>query len=187
MCSSNTLIRVKELDMDWTMILKSIAPTLATAVLGPLGGVAVAAIGNAMGVSEPTQDKIAKALSNGQLTPEALAKLQELELKYKNDEAQRGITYAELAYKDVDSARNLAVQTHTITPSLLTWLIVLITLGSEGALMFNAMPHTIDDIVLGRILGTMDAALVMVLGYWFGSNQNSQRKTELLANSAPMK
>ena len=36
--------------------LKTIAPTLASALLGPLGGVAVAAIGNVLGMSDATTD-----------------------------------------------------------------------------------------------------------------------------------
>jgi hypothetical protein len=41
--------------------------------------------------------------------------------------------------------------------------------------------------VVGRILGLMDAVTMMVLVYWYGSNKDSARKTEMLANSTPMK
>jgi len=70
---------------------------------------------------------------------------------------------------------------------LLTWIIVLITLTAEGLLLFHAMPANADPIILGRVLGTMDTALVMVLSFWFGTNSNSQRKTELLAQAQPVK
>jgi hypothetical protein len=173
--------------MNWTDILKGLAPTLASAALGPLGGVAVSAIGSALGMDNATKDKVAKAFTDGQLTPEAIERLRTLEMQYQNDEKERGFKYAELQYKDVDSARNMAVQTHSLTPSLLTWLIVAITLTAEGLLLFHAMPANADPIIIGRVLGTMDSALIMVLGFWFGSNSNSQRKTELLAqaNSVP--
>ena len=49
------------------------------------------------------------------------------------------------------------------------------------------MPPGADPIIIGRVLGTMDSALVMVLSFWFGSNSNSQRKTELLAQASPTK
>ena len=173
--------------MNWTDILKGIAPTLASAALGPLGGIAVSAIGSALGMDAPTQAKVAKAFTDGQLTPEALEKLKTLELDYQNQEKERGFKYAELEFKDRDSARSMAVATHSLTPSILTWMIVLLTLVAEGALLFNQVPPGADPIIIGRVLGTMDSALVMVLSFWFGSNSNSQRKTELLAQAQPTK
>lgn len=172
--------------MNWTDILKGIAPTLASAALGPLGGIAVAAIGSAMGMDAPTQAKVAKALTDGQLTPEALEKLKLLEMDYQNQEKERGFKYADLEFKDRDSARGMAVATHSLTPSLLTWMIVLLTLLAEGALLFNQVPPGADPIIIGRVLGTMDSALVMVLSFWFGSNSSSARKTELLAQAPPV-
>lgn len=171
--------------MNWIDTLKILAPTVASAFLGPLGGVAVSAIGTALGIDAPTQDKIAKAFTAGQLTPESLARLQELELTYKNEEAERGFKYSELEFKDRDSARNLEIQTQSVTPSILTWIIVTLTLVAEAALLFNQVPPGADPIIIGRVLGTMDSSLVIVLAFWFGSNSNSQRKTELLAQSVP--
>ena len=65
-------------------ILKSIAPTLATAVAGPLGGVAVTALANKFGVSDSI-DAVAKAIAGD---PQAAQKLQELELEYAKLDAQ---------------------------------------------------------------------------------------------------
>ena len=61
--------------MDWTSVIKSIAPTVATALLGPLGGVAVSALGNVLGVSEATQDKIAEVVKSAGMTPEIVKAL----------------------------------------------------------------------------------------------------------------
>lgn len=173
--------------MDWLATLKTLAPTVASAFLGPLGGVAVSAVGNLLGVSEATQDKIAQAISSGNMTPEQVAALKTLELQYKNEEAERGFKYSELEFKDRDSARNMAVQTHSMTPSILTWIIVALTLAAEAMLLFNQVPPGADPIIIGRVLGTMDSSLIMVLSFWFGSNSNSQRKTELLASASPVK
>ena len=166
--------------------LMSVAPTIASALLGPLGGVAVAGLGKIFGIDNATTTDITKAIQSGKLTPDQLADIQKLELQFKNDEAERGFKYSELEFKDRDSARNLAVQTHSITPSLLTWLVVVLVLTAEGLMLFNVVPPGADPIILGRILGTMDSALIMVLSFWFGSNSNSQRKTELLAQANPV-
>src|SRR5512135_783103 len=95
--------------MDWTTTLKQLAPTVASALGGPLAGIAVQALGSVFGVSEPTQNKIAEVITNSQMTPESIAKLKELEMQYQNEEKERGFKYAELAFKDRDSARNANV------------------------------------------------------------------------------
>ena len=164
--------------MDW---LLKLAPTLASAVLGPLGAVAVSAIGSALGVSDATQDKIADVIKNGQLTPEQLSKIKELELKYQADEKERGFKYSELEFADTKSARDMQMSTKSMTPSILTWIIVAITLACEAMLLFNQVPPGADPIIIGRVLGTMDAALITVLGFWFGSSHGSQNKDALIA------
>jgi hypothetical protein len=65
-------------------LLKNIAPTLATAVAGPLGGAAVSAIASKLGVGD-TVEEVAKAIAGD---PAAAQKLQELELEfYKTEQA----------------------------------------------------------------------------------------------------
>ncbi len=63
-------------------LLKNIAPALATAVAGPLGGAAVSAIANKLGVGESVEE-VAKALTTD---PAAAQKLQELELEFYKTE-----------------------------------------------------------------------------------------------------
>jgi len=59
-------------------LLKGIAPTLATAVAGPLGGVAITALASKFGVSDSI-DAVAKAIAGD---PQAAQKLAEMELEY---------------------------------------------------------------------------------------------------------
>jgi len=59
-------------------LLKGIAPTLATAVAGPLGGAAVTALASKFGVSDSI-DAVAKAIAGD---PQAAQKLAEMELEY---------------------------------------------------------------------------------------------------------
>ena len=62
---------------DLFNILKGIAPTLATAVAGPLGGAAVTALAAKLGVSDSV-DAVAKAIAGD---PAAAQKIAELELE----------------------------------------------------------------------------------------------------------
>lgn len=67
---------------DLLGLLKGFAPTLATAVAGPLGGAAVSAIAAKLGVSDSVE-AVAKAIT---ADPAAAAKLQELELEFYKTE-----------------------------------------------------------------------------------------------------
>lgn len=171
--------------MSFLDTLKILAPTVASALGGPLAGAAVSAIGGMFGIPEATQDKIETMFTDGKMTPDQISALRTLELQYQNDEQERGFKYTELEFKDRDSARTMAEQTHSLTPSLLTWVVVAVVMLAEGGMLFKSIPSVVDPVVLGRIMGTMDSALIMVLSFWFGSNSGSARKTELLAAAQP--
>lgn len=170
--------------MDWKEVIGAVAPTVATALGGPLAGAAVAAIGNAFGMSEPSQTKIQAAIENQQLTGEQVAELRKLEIQLKSEEAERGFKYADLEYRDRDSARKYntdgGIQGRLFILSL---LLLTLTLGCEVAVLFNGYPKDLQDIVVGRVLGLMDAVAMMVLAYYYGTSAGSARKTDLLAKS----
>ena len=171
--------------MDWTTVLKSIAPTVATALLGPLGGVAVSALGNVLGVSEATQDKIADVIKSAGMTPEQITAIKQLELEYQNTEKERGFKYAELSFQDRDSARKANVAGGTQRP--LFWLslfLLCVTIGSEAIVLFHGYPPATSELVVGRVLGLMDAVAMLVLSYWYGTTNGSAQKSELLAQKA---
>lgn len=172
---------------SWTDTLTKLAPTVASAILGPLGGIALSAIGNIIGIDGATQDTIKAAIEDGRLTPEHIAELKKLEMSYIENEKERGFKYAELSFKDRASAResNVAggVQNQLFWLSL---LLLAVTLGSEVAVLFFGYPSTIDDIVVGRVLGLLDSVALLVLSYWFGSSSGSNDKTTLLAKAQPV-
>ena len=63
---------------DLLNLLKGVAPTLATAVAGPLGAAAITAISSKLGVSDSVEE-VAKAIVGD---PAAQQKLKELELEF---------------------------------------------------------------------------------------------------------
>lgn len=69
---------------DLLNLLKGVAPTLATAVAGPMGGAAITALANKFGVSD-TVDAVAKAIASD---PEASAKLAQAEADFAKAELE---------------------------------------------------------------------------------------------------
>jgi len=171
--------------MDW---LKTIAPTIATALGGPLAGLAVNALGSALGLSDATKDTINDVLTSGSMTGEQVAAIKQAELEMVKHERELGFRFSELGVKDRDSARTANVQGGT--QKYLFWLsLVLLSfcLGIEGWVLFNGMPDQMPDIVSGRVLGLFDAVTMMVLAYWYGTTNGSAIKSDLLAKAPPVK
>ena len=170
--------------MDWLATLKSVAPTVAAALFGPLGAVAVASVGELLGLSGATKDKISEIIQAGQMTPEQIGKLRQLELEYQNNEKERGFRYTELSFKDRDSARQANVSGGT--QKMLFWLslvLLVFTLGTEVAVLFYGYPDKTPEIIVGRVLGLMDAVAMLVLSYWYGTTNGSAVKNELLSQN----
>ena len=173
-------------DFNWKSVLGKLAPTAASLLLGPFAGMAVSALGDALGIDEPTQAKIETAFKSNALTAEQLmaVKLAEQNLALKLEEL--GVKREDIAASDRNSARTNNVAGGT--QNKLFFLSVLLlgtTLGCEVWVLFNGYPAHIPEIVVGRILGLMDSIAAAVLAYWFGTTAGSADKTHLLANSTP--
>ena len=165
--------------MDWLNTLKTLAPTVAAALGGPLAGEAVSALIGVVGGAGP--DDVRKAIEGGRLTAEQISQLRQLELQFQENEHERGFKYAELAFKDRDSARQANVGGGTQRPLFwLSVLLLLLCLGTEVALLILGLPTGTSELVVGRVLGLLDAIAMTVLAYWFGTSSSSALKTEML-------
>ena len=161
--------------MDWTSVIKSVAPTVATALMGPLGGAAVAAIGSILGVSEPTQKTISEIITNGQMTSDQISQLKQLEMQYQNDEKERQFKYADLTFQDVQSARNMEVATKAKTPAILSYAVLLGGGGFLGAVLFGYAK--VDSVLAGTLVGYIVSEMKQVLAYWLGSSADKEQVT----------
>lgn len=165
--------------MNWLDTLKAIAPTVATALGGPLAGAAVSAIGSVLGVDNPTKDTIATLFKDGQLTQEQLGKIRELELKYQADERERGFKYAELEYKNQDSARQMQIATHSRMPAVLT---IMVTLGFFGILtLLFFHPELKGNEIVMMMVGQLSAVWAGCVAFYTGTTFGSANKNALLA------
>ena len=169
---------------DWLGFVKTIAPTVASALLGPLGGAAVAAIGGIIGVSDATQDTIKRVITDGQITQEQLGKFRELELQYKAEERERTFKYAELEFQDTKSARDMQATTRSWVPGALS---VFVTFGFFGILAYMLSGDYRPSDALLVMLGSLGTAWTSIVAFWFGSSHGSTAKTQMLMQNNPSK
>jgi hypothetical protein len=158
---------------DWKSVLRTVAPGLATAVGGPLAGMAVAAIGNALGIPEATQESIQTALAGAK--PEDLLKLKQAEQQFQKDMKALDIDLERISAGDRDSARKMQVETRSKIPGILAGLI---TVGFFGILigMLSGTFTTKDSPELLLLIGSLSTAWGMVVSFFFGSTTGSQNK-----------
>ena len=161
--------------MDW---LKTIAPTIATALGGPLAGMAIEAVSSAIGI-DPKDVK--ETLSEGKLSADQIASIKTAEIELKARAQELGLDFAKLAVEDRKSARDMQVATRSLVPPLLA---VLVTVA-WGLVQYFLLTHVIEPSMrelIARVLGTLDGALMLVLSFYFGSSSGSQAKDERAAS-----
>jgi hypothetical protein len=161
--------------MDW---LKQIAPTIATALGGPLAGLAVSAIAKAVGVEE---DKVSDLISSNKKTPEQIAQVKIAEIELKKQENELGLNFEALAVDDRKSAREMQAATRSIVPPALAGAITLGFFGILSMLLFGQVDGNNPTILM--MLGSLSTAWTGIIAYYFGSSAGSQAKTEMLSKS----
>ena len=153
-------------------LLGNIAPALATAVAGPLGGLAVSAIASKLGVAD-TVEAVTKAIS---ADPDVALKLAQIDLEtlkveQANTADARSMQVAALQQSDVFSKRFTMYLTAFWSLCAAVYI---------GFITFSIIPEPnvrFADTILGFILGTVIATM---LNFWFGSSIGSKEKGEAL-------
>lgn len=144
-------------------MVSKFAPAIGTALGGPLGGLAVTAIAEKLGVADEVE-AVTKAIK---ADPESAIKLQQLE----NDKFK-----AVLADKDSARNREATIATSEKAPLInklvspvLALIVVVAWVGIQYTLLNTTVPQEMRELV-ARVLGTLDGALMVILSYYFGAS-----------------
>lgn len=160
-------------------LVRTVAPTIASAVGGPLAGMATRAISEALlGKPDGSEQELADAAARA--TPEQLMALKNAENDFAVKMRELDIDLERIANQDRDSARNREVQTKDWTPRVLAGLI---TVGYFGALFYmlrNGLPQHGGSEAMLVMLGTLGTAWGGVVAYYFGSSAGSKAKDEAM-------
>ena len=156
---------------DLLGILKGIAPTLATAVAGPMGGAVVTSLANKFGVSDSV-DAVAKAIAGD---PKAAEKLAELELEM-----------AKIDASNTADARKMNSEIQNSATA--SWLAKNIAYVIDVAIIAGALTMTFVVFIIGvpeqnksmafTALGSLWTLTGTVVNFHRGSSAGSKAKTE---------
>lgn len=163
--------------MDW---LKSIAPTIASALGGPLAGLAVDAVSKAIGI-DPKD--VQATIDSGKLTAEQIASIKEAEIAMAARAQELGLDFEKLAVDDRKSARDMQNKTNSWIPGVMA---IVVTLGFFGILVGLMTQQFKTSEALMIMLGSLGTAWTGIIAFYFGSSASSQAKDEMIHNSTPI-
>jgi hypothetical protein len=160
-------------------LLGQVAPTIATALGGPLAGMAVKTLSNVLlGHENGSEEDVQAALASA--SPDQLATLKKIDADFKAHMKELDIDLERIAAGDRDSARQMQRETKDWTPKALAFFI---TFGFFGALiwiMVFGIPQTGTEVLL-MMLGSLSTSWTGVVQFYYGSSAGSKAKNDLLA------
>lgn len=151
-------------------LVGAVAPTLGTAMGGPLGGVAGKVISEALGV--PNNPKaIEKAMDNA--TQEDLVKIKEAELKFEADMKQMEVDVFALETADKQDARKAFSKDWTAR------IIGIATIGGFLGYIFLVTlqpPEQNSEALINLVLGYLGGLASAIISFYFGASNTSKDK-----------
>ena len=166
--------------MDW---LKQIAPTIATAMGGPLAGMATKALSQALlGKEDGSEDDLQTALRSA--SPEQLATVKKIDADFRVQMKSLDIDLEALAVDDRKSARDMQKEVKDWIPRALAVSVTLGYFSIIGYVLAMGLPINGSEVLL-MLLGTLSAGWTGVMAFYFGSSSGSQKKDQMIYNSTP--
>lgn len=169
---------------DWKKIVGSVAPTIATALGGPLAGVATKFLAeNLLGDSGKGVEDIEKYISGA--TPEQLVQMKQIEAQFKIEMKKADIDVQKLAVDDRKSARELFKI--NVWPQIILSSVFIVGYFGILWLLFGGtivLDTSIRDMA-GILLGVLTSGIPMILRFWFGGSPQDEAHMDRIYNSVP--
>lgn len=162
-------------------IVGAVAPTLGTALGGPLGAVAGTFIAKALGAPPGDEKAIEAAVASGD--PDVLVKLKQADNDFKAHLADVGLAEDRLVFDDKANARSREIALRDSTPAILAYGVTIGFFGTLGYLLAYGKPAAGGDALL-VLLGSLGTAWTAIVSFYYGSSQGSARKDAALVEIA---
>ena len=161
-------------------ILGAVAPTLGSALGGPMGGMAGKMIADALGVKND-EKSISQAIATA--TPEQLAEIKRIESTFKVQMKELDIDLERIHSQDRDSARRRQAEMGDHIPSVLAVMTLLSFFAYIGAVTFSEAARGADIGFINIAVGWLGGTASTVIAYYFGSSSGSDKKDKMLGDS----
>ena len=185
------------MDFDWKSVVGTVAPTIATALGGPLAGVAVSSLAAAFGLSSDADEKqVAQCVQKASF--EQLAELKKGDSDFKAKLAELEVDLVRISADDRKDARQREIDADdSSTPKLLAIINVIGNLAVSAAIFYAMalyMNGTLSDIkvpeflvaLIGGVVSNIYSSSKQVMEYYFGSSNSSNSQNRLLYHSSPI-
>ena len=164
-------------------LLGSIAPSIATALGGPLAGLGVKALSKALlGAEDFSEEAVMEAMATA--SPEQLAAVKKIDADFKVQMKSLDIDLERIAVDDRKSARTMQTETKDWIPRALAISVTLGYFGIIAYVLVSGLPMNGSEVLL-MLLGTLSAGWTGVMAFYFGSSSGSQKKDAMIHNSIP--
>ncbi len=164
-------------------LLSSVAPSIATALGGPLAGLGVKALSKALlGAEDFSEEAVMDAMATA--SPEQLAAVKKIDADFKVQMKALDIDLERIAVDDRKSARDMQKETRDWIPRALA---VSVTAGFFAILIYMlvyGLPTSGNEALL-LLLGALQTAWGGIIAFYFGSSSGSQKKDAMIYNSTP--
>jgi hypothetical protein len=165
--------------MNW---LLQVAPTVASALGGPLAGLATTVLAKFLNVAPHEVNDI---IQSNKLTADQIAQVKLAEIELQRQAQELGLNFAKIEVQDTMSARNMEMSTQSHIPAVLASITTIGFFGILALLFFNKVDPTNNALMI--MLGSLGTAWTGVISFYFGSSAGSQAKDKMLFHSTPTK
>lgn len=192
-------------DFDWKTLVRTVAPSIASVFGTPLAGMGVTALLNVLlppDAARPApgdaEDVIKQALLGA--NPDLMMKVKQAEQQFLLDMKRLDIdlekTLDQLDVQDRSNARDLKVnwlKTDKWDYEPVLAALVLVAFGYAEFWVFGYASSTVEPMdankamLVGKMLGMIDAGFMALVLFRWGSSKSSERKTEIAAQTEAQK
>ena len=150
-------------------IIGAVAPTLGTAIGGPMGGMAANMIADVLGVPND-QKSIETAIQNA--TPEQMLELKKAEQEFEIQMEELGVKVFELETQDKQYARGMFSKDWTAR------IIGLFTIGGFLGYIFLVTlqpPEQNSEALINLVLGYLGGLASAIISFYFGASHTPDK------------
>lgn len=183
-------MNLKDIGAGTWQVLKSVAPTIATAAAGPFAPLVAPLLNKVFGI-DPSDPKAVETAILG-MTPEQAQTLRTEEHAFEIRIKELGIQKEQLELQDVANARAMQMSTHDPNVARLAWLVIggflLISLAQLACMVFA--PDAVAKLpqagwlLVGSISGYLASEAKQAAAFYFGTTAGSQAKDATIADIA---